>query len=101
MGRTQKRNHLPLPESLPLSPLHHTLDSHGTVTGTITQPTSRTESFRGSECEIRVCVWQNPRARHVVVIAHGYGEHIDRYEHVAHALVAGGVCHFISRVTKL
>ena len=27
---------------------------------------------------------------HVVVIAHGYGEHIGRYGHVAAALVDGG-----------
>lgn len=53
-------------------------------------PTSRTEVFEGSEGEISVRVWQNPDARHVVVISHGYGEHIGRYEHVAHAVVAGG-----------
>jgi alpha-beta hydrolase superfamily lysophospholipase len=35
-------------------------------------------------------MWQNPQARHVVVIAHGYGEHIGRYEHVAQRLVVSG-----------
>ncbi|MFP5370732.1 MAG: serine aminopeptidase domain-containing protein, partial [Actinomycetes bacterium] len=27
---------------------------------------------------------------HVVLLAHGYGEHVGRYEHVADALVANG-----------
>jgi len=34
--------------------------------------------------------WRNPDADHVVLIAHGYGEHIGRYEHVAERLVANG-----------
>ena len=46
--------------------------------------------FQGSEGMVSVCTWQNPRARCVVVIAHGYGEHIGRYEHVAQRLVATG-----------
>jgi len=52
--------------------------------------TYRTESFQGSEGTISVRVWPNPSARHAVVIAHGYGEHIGRYEHVALRLVARG-----------
>lgn len=34
--------------------------------------------------------WPNPAATHVVLIAHGYGEHIGRYEHVAERLLAEG-----------
>ncbi len=56
----------------------------------MTDVTYRTESFQGSEGKISVRVWQNPAARHVVVIAHGYGEHIGRYEHVAQRFVAAG-----------
>jgi len=50
----------------------------------------RHESFKGSEGTISVRVWPNARARRIVVIAHGYGEHIGRYEHVAQRLVAEG-----------
>lgn len=34
--------------------------------------------------------WPNPDATHVVLLAHGYGEHIGRYPHVAQALVDHG-----------
>jgi alpha-beta hydrolase superfamily lysophospholipase len=44
----------------------------------------------GSEGKINVRVWEHPGARRVVVIAHGYGEHIERYDHVARALRANG-----------
>jgi alpha-beta hydrolase superfamily lysophospholipase len=44
----------------------------------------------GSEGTISVRVWDNPDAERVVVLSHGYGEHIGRYEHVASALVARG-----------
>jgi len=47
-------------------------------------------TFAGSEGTIHVHVWENPEARRVVVIAHGYGEHIGRYDHVARALCARG-----------
>lgn len=56
----------------------------------MTEVTYRCESFQGSEGKINVRVWQNPQARQVVVLAHGYGEHIGRYEHVARRLVAEG-----------
>lgn len=55
----------------------------------MTSVESHTRSVHGSEGEISVCSWQNP-GRCVVVIAHGYGEHIGRYEHVAQRLVAAG-----------
>ena len=44
----------------------------------------------GSEGRINVRVWEHPAARRLVVIAHGYGEHIERYDHVARALRARG-----------
>jgi alpha-beta hydrolase superfamily lysophospholipase len=44
----------------------------------------------GSEGRISVRVWEHPGARRVVVISHGYGEHIERYDHVAQTLGAGG-----------
>lgn len=36
--------------------------------------------------------WSDPKAEptHVVLLVHGYGEHVGRYEHVAAALVANG-----------
>src|SRR5438132_5139382 len=46
--------------------------------------------FDGSEGSISVRVWEHPGARRLVVIAHGYGEHIERYDHVASALHARG-----------
>ena len=39
---------------------------------------------------ISVCVWPNPDPERVVVLVHGYGEHIGRYDHVAGALVERG-----------
>jgi alpha-beta hydrolase superfamily lysophospholipase len=49
----------------------------------------RTE-LQGSEGTISVRVWDNPDAERIVVLAHGYGEHVDRYDHVARALVQRG-----------
>jgi alpha-beta hydrolase superfamily lysophospholipase len=46
--------------------------------------------FAGSEGRISVRVWEHPGARRLVVISHGYGEHIERYDHVARALRARG-----------
>jgi len=34
--------------------------------------------------------WPNDEAARLVVLVHGYGEHIGRYEHVAQALAARG-----------
>ena len=47
-------------------------------------------SFEGTQGQIFFRVWENPAATHVVVIAHGYGEHVGRYEWVADTLVAHG-----------
>lgn len=52
--------------------------------------TSTTNSICGSEGTLAVHVWPNAHARHVVVIAHGYGEHFGRYAHVAQRLVVNG-----------
>ena len=49
-----------------------------------------TFEFDGTEGRISVRVWEHPAARRVVVISHGYGEHIERYDHVARALRARG-----------
>ena len=38
--------------------------------------------------------WPNPTASWLAVLAHGYGEHIGRYQHVADALVAAGAVVF-------
>lgn len=47
-------------------------------------------SLVGSEGEISLRVWPCPDAVRIVVLSHGYGEHIGRYEHVAAALVERG-----------
>jgi alpha-beta hydrolase superfamily lysophospholipase len=49
----------------------------------------RTETFEGRAGRIAVRVWEGPAPTRIVVIAHGYGEHSGRYDHVARALVAG------------
>jgi len=40
----------------------------------------------GQRGYIRVREWPNERAQWLVVLAHGYGEHIGCYDHVAEAL---------------
>lgn len=55
----------------------------------LTEPT--TTSFTGTTGdEIVVWRWDNPGASFAVVIAHGYGEHARRYDHVARRLVQEG-----------
>jgi alpha-beta hydrolase superfamily lysophospholipase len=44
----------------------------------------------GARGRIVVRAWPNDDARYVVLLAHGYGEHIGRYEHVAARLVDHG-----------
>lgn len=46
--------------------------------------------LHGSEGRVSVRVWDHPGARRVVVISHGYGEHVERYDHVARTLRARG-----------
>jgi lysophospholipase len=56
--------------------------------------TTKEGSFRGTRA--RRVVWQgwspagDQQHKGVVTIAHGYGEHVGRYEHVAERLCAGG-----------
>jgi alpha-beta hydrolase superfamily lysophospholipase len=47
-------------------------------------------TISGSEGDVSVRVWDRPDPSRIVVLAHGYGEHVDRYEHVADALVQRG-----------
>lgn len=46
--------------------------------------------LQGSEGALSVRVWPNPAPERIVVLAHGYGEHIGRYEHVGAALSERG-----------
>jgi alpha-beta hydrolase superfamily lysophospholipase len=46
--------------------------------------------FEGTRGTLHVHVWPNADARYIALIAHGYGEHAGRYEHVAARLVADG-----------
>lgn len=46
--------------------------------------------LEGSEGALSVRVWSHPAPARVVVLSHGYGEHIGRYEHVAASLVERG-----------
>src|SRR3954449_1240938 len=47
-------------------------------------------TIKGSGGDLSVAIWDRSDAERVVVLAHGYGEHIGRYEHVAAALVDRG-----------
>jgi alpha-beta hydrolase superfamily lysophospholipase len=47
-------------------------------------------TIKGSEGDVSVAVWDRPDPKRIVVLAHGYGEHIGRYVHVADALVDRG-----------
>src|SRR3954468_18207250 len=53
-----------------------------------TTPAERT--IQGHAGSLYVRTWERNDPTHVVVIAHGYGEHIGRYDHVAEALGEGG-----------
>src|SRR6266545_2314044 len=50
----------------------------------------RTEEFDGRAGRVSYRIWEAPSPTHLVVLVHGYGEHIGRYEHVAGVLVARG-----------
>jgi alpha-beta hydrolase superfamily lysophospholipase len=53
--------------------------------------TARTEwDLAGTRGRIVVSEWPNDGARYVALLAHGYGEHVGRYDHVARALVEHG-----------
>jgi alpha-beta hydrolase superfamily lysophospholipase len=54
-------------------------------------PPSREWTLDGHGGRLTARTWQPQDApSHVVLLAHGYGEHVGRYEHVAAALVANG-----------
>lgn len=46
--------------------------------------------IEGGSGRLHVSTWPNPDATFLALIAHGYGEHIGRYAHVAERLVAAG-----------
>ena len=50
----------------------------------------QTETFQGRQGEIAFLVWPHPAPRRIVILAHGYGEHVGRYQHVAEAFVDRG-----------
>src|SRR3954447_23496602 len=52
--------------------------------------TADVETFQGRQVEIAGSVWPNPDPRRIVILAHGYGEHLGRYDHVAGVLVGRG-----------
>ena len=47
-------------------------------------------TLSGHAGELRATSWDVSDPRYVVILVHGYGEHIDRYGHVAAALNADG-----------
>src|SRR3954451_25182266 len=49
--------------------------------------TADVETFPGRQGDIAMSVWPNPDTRRIVILAHGYGEQLGRYDHVAGALV--------------
>lgn len=60
---------------------------------------SRDWSYAGHHGKLAARTWEGGDPTHVVLVAHGYGEHIGRYEHVADALVSnGGVVHAVDHV---
>ncbi|MBN1527850.1 MAG: lysophospholipase [Thermoleophilaceae bacterium] len=52
----------------------------------------RERALDGHAGSLYVRSWDGLDPGHVVVIAHGYGEHIGRYDHVAEAFVQHGAC---------
>ncbi|MGW1894674.1 alpha/beta hydrolase [Streptomyces sp. NPDC002004] len=56
--------------------------------------TAREHTLTGTRGTITAREWGDGRPGHVVILVHGYGEHIGRYEHVADALVRGGAAVF-------
>jgi alpha-beta hydrolase superfamily lysophospholipase len=47
-------------------------------------------SLSGSEGQLSARVWPHPAPARIVVLSHGYGEHVGRYGHVSDALVERG-----------
>jgi len=55
---------------------------------------ARERVLTGTRGPLVVHEWPSPRPRYVALLAHGYGEHLGRYEEVAGALVAHGAAVF-------
>jgi alpha-beta hydrolase superfamily lysophospholipase len=53
-------------------------------------PGPRDATLAGRRASITYRVWPAGEPRRIVLVAHGYGEHIGRYEHVAAALAGRG-----------
>jgi alpha-beta hydrolase superfamily lysophospholipase len=51
---------------------------------------ARAWTFTGTRGEITTREWPNDAPRYLALVAHGYGEHIGRYEYVADTLVRHG-----------
>ncbi|MFI6599979.1 lysophospholipase [Nonomuraea sp. NPDC050536] len=51
---------------------------------------AREHTFTGTRGDLAAREWPHDHPRYVVVLIHGYGEHLGRYEHVADALVRHG-----------
>jgi alpha-beta hydrolase superfamily lysophospholipase len=54
----------------------------------MTEPTEA--ELAGTNGRISVSVWRGSEPRLIVVLAHGYGEHAGRYDHVARRLAEAG-----------
>ncbi|MFB4318605.1 alpha/beta fold hydrolase [Actinomadura sp. 21ATH] len=52
--------------------------------------TARDWEFAGTRGAVTARLWTRPDPRYIAVLAHGYGEHLGRYEHVAAALLRHG-----------
>jgi alpha-beta hydrolase superfamily lysophospholipase len=47
-------------------------------------------TIKGSEGDLSVAVWERPDPERILILVHGYGEHMGRYEEVADAFVEDG-----------
>ncbi|MBO2462607.1 lysophospholipase [Actinomadura sp. LCR2-06] len=52
--------------------------------------TAREWEFAGTRGAVTARIWSDGAPRRIAVLAHGYGEHLGRYDHVADALVRHG-----------
>jgi len=53
-------------------------------------PQPQIETFPGRQADVALYVWPNEDARRIVILAHGYGEHLGRYQHVAETFAGRG-----------
>lgn len=60
------------------------------MTPTASDSTPTESTFTGVRGAIRSYAWSAADPRYLVVLAHGYGEHARRYDHVAEALLVDG-----------